>query len=71
MYQVYYYDSWFESYESDCSFSSLASALSFVEKEYLSTTDSDYTAVYISWFEDGIEREIQFVLSGDVWKRVS
>lgn len=72
MYQVYYYDSWSDSYEKSSSFRSLEAAQDYVSREFLCSTDSDITAVYISWFDEfRVEHEIQYVLSGNSWKKVS
>lgn len=67
-YKVYYYDSWLDSFEGNLSFDTLHDAVAFVEKEFLSSTDTDITAVYISWFECGVECEKHYILRDTGWE---
>lgn len=72
-YRIYYYDSWSETFEDLTTCDTLQQARQEVNKSFLLTTDTDITAVYISWFEDGIECEEQYVLTdvenGKRWER--
>ena len=71
-YRIYYYDSWSETYEGYGTYDTLADAKKAAEKDLINTADTDITAVFISWFEDGIEQEIQYNLDRqhDEWERV-
>ena len=68
MYEIYYYDSWSDTYERSSSFDTLSEAEREVSRR-IKSHEPDVTAYYIEWREDGIPYEIGYYLTLDGWER--
>lgn len=65
MYQVSYYDAYFDKYERGLQYDTYAAAYAAVYHDFMRTTDTDITAAYINWRDDGIIYERGFIIDTD------